>query len=626
MSTKSKEPKSNKSNVDFKLGFGKMSKEDKQHACVLETQALVRALFALADSLKAMNADAFYISKTEEQVRELREEYNRLILADKQNPDATQMKALRDKARIVEKEVKNYFCDRALEELKQYRGKTLPEEQFNELVKLKKTSEVEFQQKVVKSLHEQQWIEIQPVVVKCCAEAKKLGFAISFQALGRHKLAEQTKGLATLNVDAATATSPYRLDFKAAVRCGNTIISQFKILEAEFKQIVEEPTGSVREFVANPNQQNNRFQAEVASEGMLGAPKLGPGNFSAVADWYTRAIEVEKSGSRNQSLQFARLGIAAFGELQAAWQDYLLDVKLWDETEGTRIKNQTSLRAIVVDQIQRKRKQQLDPAVENAAADYLRSQAGIEKLAAGKTVKGKLDALTAWRNQKPALDNLQKTAENGYIAQLNPKPTEEWNTAKEQNPNGPEAVYQRAIPDASPKLAKFRLLAAKGNNVRMPKDLSLGEVAAITAYTNDTHCKIINGALNGTPVQGATPEDIEAYKELAKVAAEALKKLPTYPNETERGEKLWSGAEERYQVDNEFAIKAFWSTSFGAQFPGLYQITIKPKNKGAGKNVQVLSELPKENEILFPPGTKFRVVTVEGTIEEGRIKVKLLEI
>lgn len=368
MSTKSKEPKAKKSHDDYKHAFGMMSKEDKNRARVQETQASVRALAGLVDSLKAMGADARYTSKTQEQVQELREEYNRLVQANRQNPDAKQMKALRDKAQKIEKEAKKYFCEGALENLNQYRGKTLPEEQYSELVRLRKTSEVEFQQKVVKSLYEQQWLAIKPRVAECCKIAERLKFGLFFQTLGRQEQAKQARAVEILTVDADTATRTYRLDFKAAVRCGNAIIAQVKILEAEFKTVVEQPTNSVREFVARPTQQNRVFKAVVASEGMLGQPKLKEADFSAIADRYKQAIDTETSTGPKQALVLAKLGIFAFGNLQAAWQEYQKEVKVWNESEGTRIKNRSSVTAILVDQQRRKNTEQLDQSVENAAA------------------------------------------------------------------------------------------------------------------------------------------------------------------------------------------------------------------------------------------------------------------
>jgi hypothetical protein len=82
-----------------------------------------------------------------------------------------------------------------------------------------------------------------------------------------------------------------------------------------------------------------------------------------------------------------------------------------------------------------------------------------------------------------------------------------------------------------------------------------------------------------------------------------------------RGERKFDGWNKQYTKNNVFSLKAFWSTGLDFNFAGEIQITINGKTGGsAGKNVSALSQHPNENEILFPPGTKFRVISCK---EEG---------
>ena len=63
----------------------------------------------------------------------------------------------------------------------------------------------------------------------------------------------------------------------------------------------------------------------------------------------------------------------------------------------------------------------------------------------------------------------------------------------------------------------------------------------------------------------------------------------------------------------DYTERAFVSRSADRQnlwkFIGNVEFRISPR--GVGKDIRVLSKTPEEDEILFPPGTKFTVVAVE---------------
>jgi hypothetical protein len=176
------------------------------------------------------------------------------------------------------------------------------------------------------------------------------------------------------------------------------------------------------------------------------------------------------------------------------------------------------------------------------------------------------------------------------------------------DPKGAEAALQAVL---GPKEFEERLLTVY-NNARAAgcPDIELlapGDAVAILNYTTQDY-----KAMNALLLTGAIDGD-DAAKQSAQVKIErainALAKLPACPaSPSQRGEKRWQPLDgAQYTRGNEFAIKTFWSTGIGYNFNGYWNITVFGKS---GKNIAPLSIIPGECEVLFTPGTRFRVKSV----------------
>lgn len=131
--------------------------------------------------------------------------------------------------------------------------------------------------------------------------------------------------------------------------------------------------------------------------------------------------------------------------------------------------------------------------------------------------------------------------------------------------------------------------------------LSPGEQVAIFTYTAVEYRKMnkhLQERAKKLPGQG------DDYEVMCSQTKSALAKLPAYVGQSVRGEADWPGANLQYQLHNEFTTDAFWSSGIGLGFSKHFKITINGKT---GRNVALLSNSPNEAEILFAPGTKFKV-------------------
>ncbi len=196
----------------------------------------------------------------------------------------------------------------------------------------------------------------------------------------------------------------------------------------------------------------------------------------------------------------------------------------------------------------------------------------------------------------------------------------------ERNPSGAEAIMMSALGGESTGLtAEQRADLGKQEFERMLKkayeqvavsgsrvdQLSPGEVVALHNYTTQDY-ELMNKQLILGYEGGLTGEN---YKKKIEAVTEALKKLPSYEGGmTLRGEWLWKkdGHKAIYFLGNTFAIKPLWSTGVKMCFATPIQISVFGKG---GKDVAAMSDKPNETEVLFPPGTKFKVTAYR---EEGK--------
>jgi hypothetical protein len=202
---------------------------------------------------------------------------------------------------------------------------------------------------------------------------------------------------------------------------------------------------------------------------------------------------------------------------------------------------------------------------------------------------------------------------------LKPGLVKKVNALIETFPEGPEAKMKEALGPRFEQSLVDVVKTAEAFGVNNDR-LSLGEQVAVFTYTKQDY-KEMNAYL-----LGLAPELKENEKKIVKIkcdeAAAAIGKLEPYVGISTRGERDWPGADQQYVVGNEFAVKSFWSSGVGFSFGGKFVITIEGKS---GRDVAGLSNSPNEAEILFAPGTKFRVVKREPS-GQTTLKITVKEI
>jgi hypothetical protein len=186
---------------------------------------------------------------------------------------------------------------------------------------------------------------------------------------------------------------------------------------------------------------------------------------------------------------------------------------------------------------------------------------------------------------------------------LLPKLSPKLEQALIDNPNGPEKEMQDALGEdefINTMLDVYNIAEAVG----APEigKLSIGEAVAIYNYTGNKYAEMNGAKLGYLPAK--TPEDADKLEIMSEQAVKALAKLDAVPVTSKRGEARWPDDEATYVEGQNFTVKAFWSTGVGFSFPGEWQITVTGKT---GKNVAAMSKHPNEAEVLFPPGTTFKV-------------------
>lgn len=116
--------------------------------------------------------------------------------------------------------------------------------------------------------------------------------------------------------------------------------------------------------------------------------------------------------------------------------------------------------------------------------------------------------------------------------------------------------------------------------------------------------------------QGTATPEIMAF---AEHATEGLARLPRYVGaETYRGTDLPLDVLNRMQMGAVETDMAFFSSSATTPFAGNTQMVVRGVS---GKDISFLTQIP-EAEVLYPPGTSFRVL---NRIEQGPTTHLLLE-
>lgn len=155
----------------------------------------------------------------------------------------------------------------------------------------------------------------------------------------------------------------------------------------------------------------------------------------------------------------------------------------------------------------------------------------------------------------------------------------------------------------------MKVVLSRPECVKMMKDhgLTLGEAVGIFMYTTGDYTPINNQLRSGKPLS----DDVSA---LNKEIISGMAKLPSYqgPSLT-RLTDLPEHIADQYQPGNTVEPGGYSSTSTittGAMdfLGGEFVMRIAVKGGSSGKDVQAFSNKQEENEILFPPGTQFKVL------------------
>jgi ADP-ribosyltransferase exoenzyme len=147
--------------------------------------------------------------------------------------------------------------------------------------------------------------------------------------------------------------------------------------------------------------------------------------------------------------------------------------------------------------------------------------------------------------------------------------------------------------------------------------LTQEEVAAMIGYTSSDY-QILNSAL-----RAKNKTELLRLAPYIDRASGGLSRLPNYVGVVYRGASPPASVVSQYVVGNVVEEAAYMSTSYikGANFPGNVQYTILSKT---GKQIDFLSMFKNEKEILFAPGSRFKVLDVTHTGGITHVKMSQL--
>ncbi|MHB8876304.1 MAG: ADP-ribosyltransferase [Myxococcaceae bacterium] len=151
------------------------------------------------------------------------------------------------------------------------------------------------------------------------------------------------------------------------------------------------------------------------------------------------------------------------------------------------------------------------------------------------------------------------------------------------------------------------------------------DLAALKAYTGDYY-RDMNTALRGkTDLWGAKP----GLPSGVKGAASALNQLPSHQGTVFRGANLDPSILDRYVEGKVIAEKAFMSTTVDqnvAKTFGNANTLFVINSVKNGRDVSMLSDYVAEKEVLFSPGTAFKVLSKDVDKLSGRTTIFLSEV
>jgi hypothetical protein len=169
-------------------------------------------------------------------------------------------------------------------------------------------------------------------------------------------------------------------------------------------------------------------------------------------------------------------------------------------------------------------------------------------------------------------------------------------------------------------MADARALRADPAIARLLAGLTDEEVAGMIGYTSHDYT-FLNAALrSGDPAQLLK---VAPYIDRAVAGLDAL---PNYTGLVYRGVEssgIPAAIKAQYKVGGVIEEAAFTSSSYvkGANFSGDWQYTIVSKT---GKQIDFLSQIGTEKEVLFRPGTRFKILDI--TTSGGKTFIRMMEL
>lgn len=131
------------------------------------------------------------------------------------------------------------------------------------------------------------------------------------------------------------------------------------------------------------------------------------------------------------------------------------------------------------------------------------------------------------------------------------------------------------------------------------------EMIALNEYTEQSFFAFNGDLRSGNPSASTTAQ--------CDAMLSGLAKLPDFTGTCHRGVSLPKNSDQQHRVNMTVSDLAFTSTSSSTDqaFAGTHQIAIQSSH---GKDISFLSSREHEKEVLFPPGTQFRVLSRDGAV------------
>lgn len=145
------------------------------------------------------------------------------------------------------------------------------------------------------------------------------------------------------------------------------------------------------------------------------------------------------------------------------------------------------------------------------------------------------------------------------------------------------------------------------------KKLNVEEVLAIHAYTENDYYKGINKVLRSRSVSKA---ERERYTPIINLMKSGLKKLPVYKGNVIRWVSWSETTLKRLKVGSTKVFKAFTSSSKKPNFTWSGNTKLQIKAYKA-HFIGMISQYPTEEEVLFMPNSKFKVLAIDLALCSG---------